>query len=66
MQMDLNIDTGTVTILNGTPGEIVKYIGSNIWRVRYMQGSVTLQKSFINTEIDFNGQDITYLQRTYI
>ena len=63
--MNLNIDTGTVTVLNGTHGEIVRYIGSGIWSVRYMQGNNTFVLSFRTSEIDFNGQDRTYLERKY-
>lgn len=65
MQMNLNIDSGTVTVLNGTPGEIVRYIGSKIWSVKYVKRNITRVDTFKTTEIEFNGQDMTYLERKY-
>jgi len=51
--------------VNNKQGEVVKYLGSGIFKVRYMEGNVTRLHSFRESEIDFNKQDVEYLKKRY-
>ena len=51
--------------VKNTDGQIVKYIGSGIFRVRYMDGNITRVFAFREEEINFQGQDVDYLKKVH-
>ena len=62
--MDLFNDSKEVIVL-GRSGEIVKYLGSDIFKIRYRDGNITRVYSFRVKEIDFLGQDVDEFKKAF-
>ena len=65
--MNLFDNRDYVTIkATGKQGEIVHYLGSNIYKVRYRDGNITKVFSFRESELDWTGVDKEAIQRRYM
>jgi hypothetical protein len=51
--------------VRGVFGKLIKYVGSNLFRVRYEEGNKTVNRVIDEKDIDFLGQDIEYLRKAY-
>jgi len=63
--IDIGFGEKDITVRNGKEAKIVKFLGSDIWKVRFMEGNKTTVYSFKTKEIDWNGNDVEQLKRKY-
>lgn len=59
----LQLDSHFVTLPDGLQGEIQKYIGSEIWSVKYRKNNNNYIMTYRTKQLDFNGNDVDYLKR---
>ncbi len=65
IMMDLDVGERKITVRKGMNAQIVQYIGSDHWKVRYLDGNKTTMYSFKTTEIDWNGNNVEEMKKRY-
>ena len=51
--------------VNNKQGTIIRYIGSELWKVAYLEGNKRRVVTFHETEIDFHDQDLEHLKKVH-
>ena len=62
MQMTFIQENSYVTIKDGIQAEVLGYIGSDLWKLKYRYNNNTYVMAFNTSQIDFNGQDVEVLK----
>ena len=65
MMMDIALDDRYVIVYNDKPAQIVKFMGSDIWKCRYKEGNKTKVFSFTTQQIDWGILDPEALKKKY-